>query len=225
MSIGWFPYTRRSLFRGGLLSASLLLSCADPTARFDEFVDRYASANPEGPSDGPTMFNGKLPTPEQAAGEFLLAISITLNRARPIMNLLEVKAEQKGDSLELQMRYRPLLASDRKTPAGEFGEWQTILIAPDGTYNGDTMEASIPGSANPINGLDSQAELGLGGTLAIDQSSEKVNFLCGDVTGRIITPFPLPLAGSTFTATRIEDPNNYPDIVINCKKDPAEALK
>jgi hypothetical protein len=46
----------------------------------------------------------------------------------------------------------------------------------------------------------------------------KAEFWCGDVSGNVVIPLPQPLTG-TFTATRINDPENLPDAVINCDGD------
>src|SRR5690349_12180350 len=114
--------------RGALFVGALALaSCVDPTARFDEFVAREEAASmpPGGHGDPAPDAGFVLPTPEQSAGNFLLAVSTGLGRTKPVVSLLEVEAADMDGRLELRLRYRPLAASDRKTPVGEFNEWQS----------------------------------------------------------------------------------------------------
>jgi hypothetical protein len=202
--------------------------CADPHGRFEEFVKRDEKAR-EGQGEPPDadVPDGDfvLPTAEQSRGTFLLAISTQLGPTTPVVSLLEVEAEDKNPGLELRLRYRPLAAKDRKTPVGPFNEWQTILVNPDGSFMGMTIHASIPGEANPIGGLPLEADLSLQGRpTSRVEPGETVDFLCGDVTGTAMVGLTLPLAGSTFTAARIKDPDNYPPVTINCQMTPAAAL-
>lgn len=213
-------------------AAGLLLvafaGCADPHARFEEFVERDDKAREEQakPADGETPSGDfKLPTAEQSRGTFLLAIATPLGPTTPVVSLLEVEAEDKNPGLELRLRYRPLSAKDRKTPVGEFNDWQSILVNPDGSFMGQTFHATTPGEANPLGGTPLEADLSLQGrpTPRVNPG-ETVDFLCGDVTGTVNVGLTLPLQGSTFTATRIKDPNNYPPVTTNCQMSPAAPL-
>jgi hypothetical protein len=212
----------------GIALLTLSMSCADPSARFDEFVERDDQARekqgPEPDAGGPSE-GFVLPTAEQSRGTFLLAISTPLGPTQPVVSLLEVEADDKDGKLELRLRYKPLAAADRKTPVGDFNDWQTILVNADGTFKGETFHASTPGSANPLGGTPLEADLSLQGKPASNvKPGETVDFLCGDVTGTVFVGLALPLAGSTFTAARIKDPANYPPVTINCSMTPAAAL-
>jgi hypothetical protein len=203
------------------------VACADPEARFDEFVAREESSKMSGGQQEPGSDPGfVLPTPEQSAGNFLLAVSTGLGRTKPVVSLLEVEAADKDGQLELRLRYRPLAAADRKTPVGEFNEWQTVLVNPDGTYAAPSIRVVTPGEANPIDGSTIQADLSLQGRPVANVAPGKtVDFLCGDVTGTLFAyGLPIGLAGSTFTATRITDPDNYPPVTIDCAMTPAAPL-
>jgi hypothetical protein len=211
----------------GLSLLTLLGACADPDARFDEFVKRDEKAREvQAPDAGPdTPGDFKLPTAEQSRGNFLLAISTPLGPTQPVVSLLEVEAEDKNGQLELRLRYKPLSAKDRKTPVGDFNEWQTILVNADGTFKGETIHVTTPGAANPLGGTMLEADLSLQGRPTSNvKPGDTVDFLCGDVTGTVFVGLALPLTGSTFTATRIKDPANYPPVTINCMMTPAGPL-
>ncbi|HEX6245259.1 MAG TPA: hypothetical protein VFZ61_30260 [Polyangiales bacterium] len=214
---------------GALLGVALTLAgCVDPAARFDEFVAREEAAKmPPGGGGEPVPDAGfVLPTPEQSAGNFLLAVSTGLGRTKPVVSLLEVEADDQDGQLELRLRYRPLAASDRKTPVGEFNAWQSVLVNADGTYTAPSIRVAVPGAANPIDGSNIEADLTLQGRpTAKVEPGKTVDFLCGDVSGTLFAyGLPLPLAGSTFTATRIVDPDAYPDVTIDCQMNPAAPL-
>lgn len=206
----------------------VLAACADPEARFNEFVEREESARMDEAPGAPAPDGGTfvLPTPAQSAGNFLLAISTRLGPTKPVVSLLEVEAEDVDGRLELRLRYRPLAASDRKTPVGEVNAWQTVLVNPDGTYQAPSIHVVTPGTANPIDGSMIEADLSLSGRpVANVEAGKTVDFLCGDVTGTLVAyGLPLPLAGSTFTATRITDPDHYPPVTIDCAMTPAAPL-
>lgn len=224
---GLFCASRLGLACGAAVVWGALPACADPAARFEEFVAREEAADTKPGDEGPVLDGGfVLPTPEQSAGTFLLAVSTALGRTKPVVSLLEAEAENKGGQLELRLRYRPLAAADRKTPVGEFNEWQSVLVNPDGTYSAPSIRVVTPGAANPIDGSQIEADLSLEGRpVANVKPGETVDFLCGDVTGTLYAlGFALPLNNATFTATRITDPNNYPAVTIDCNKTPAAPL-
>lgn len=214
----------------GALTSCLLAACPDPEARFDEFIAREHSGagSDAGDPDSSAADGGAfvLPTPEQSAGTFVLAISTRLGPTKPVVSLLEVEAENETGQLALRLRYRPLAAADRKTPVGEFNEWQSVLVNPDGTYAAPSVHVKTPAEANPIDGSMIEADLSLmGRPVANVAPGQTVDFLCGDVTGTLF-PYglPLPLAGSTFTAARITDPDHYPPVTIDCAMTPAAPL-
>jgi hypothetical protein len=58
-----------------------------------------------------------------------------------------------------------------------------------------------------------------------DDPDAKLQFFCGTMSGKAITPFTIPLDGSTFAASRIEnpdDPSSYPRVLIDCNMTPAK---
>lgn len=168
--------------------------------------------------------------PEQLNGDYLLVVSLTAAPRAPTVFLAQIEAEREGDHLLVRMRQEPLSKADRSTPVGLWSGWATGELSPDGSFESEVTRAYIPAEANAVTGLDTEAEIGLASHFQIEAGSgdEPIDFLCGDVLGRIIGPIPVDdLSGSTFTATRIEDVEDlesYPDAVINCNRDPARAL-
>jgi hypothetical protein len=170
--------------------------------------------------------------PEQLSGDFLFSVSMNMAPGSPAVFLAQIEAERVDDHLLMRVRQRPLSKADRITPVGEWGEWIDGQLSLDGSFQSDTIHAVIPAAANPIITFDTEVEISLRsdqiGALESEASDARVEFLCGDVVGRILSPIEVDdLSGSHFTATRIadvDDPASYPEVVINCDRDPAKAL-
>lgn len=168
----------------------------------------------------------ELPAPEQLSGTFLFVVSTPLDPSKPFVNLLEVRATREGELYRITMREQPLSAMDRKTPVGMFSADRTFEVAPSGCFSSMALSFDIPAAANPIIALPATTELSFTGNIATAQrdANGAVGFWCGTVSGRTITPLPMSIDGSTFTAIRISDPNNLPPVVINCAMTPASPL-
>lgn len=171
-------------------------------------------------------------TAEQLTGDYLFVVSTNVLPKAPVLFVSQIRAERVGDQLVLKLRQQALDKTDRVTPVSLWGPWQTGTIDAEGHFESDTLAARIPSEANSIVSLDADAEIVLHGVLsdAVDVASHEgpIDFLCGSVTGKIVRPIPIDdLTGSTFTATRIadiDDPSTYPEVVINCDRDPARPL-
>ena len=74
-----------------------------------------------------------------------------------------------------------------------------------GTFRATMNGLAVPGAANPVTNGDILANVVLTGSLCGDARS-----FCGTVTGNVVTPLPLDLAGSTFTLTRVDPPADPP---------------
>jgi hypothetical protein len=211
-----------------LLAAS---GCPDPIGKFDEFVERI-EALPEPDAGAPTFSCDEptdLPDPEQLEGRYLFVVSTSIDPAKPFVYLLEVEAEREGDEYTITMRDQPLRADDRMTPIGEFGAPRVFEVSPSGCFTSDPTTFVIPMDANPILPVMVESTLVFSGNVATAMFGEDgdmlVNFWCGNVDGKADTPLgEMNVDGSTFTATRITDEENYPPVVINCAMEPAESL-
>jgi hypothetical protein len=205
-------------------------SCIDPAGRYDDFVRRKEASRRMG--DAGTDDPGgpvELPEPEQVNGTYLYVVSLAPQEKDPTIYLLEVEAERDGDMFVLRMRQRPLAFADRKTPVGEWSEWDAYEVTPMGTYETPELTVAIPAAANVL-AVDTVANIVFKGNVAsgrFDDDDGHLEFFCGDASGVLVQPpLGLNLVGH-FTATRIPDPNDpdtYPEAVINCEGDPARPL-
>lgn len=216
----------RSLFGWALLTIPLWLGCADPDGKFDEFVERTEMNMPPKPDAGPPMptVDGGV-TPDQITGSYLSVTSTNVSPTKPVVYRLEVTAEQTSEGkLQLTLVDQPLAYWDRKTPVGPKSAPRSVVVDDNGTYTEILMGVVTPKDANPVTYQESTSDTtfyGNVGAAEIDAASNLVMFWCGTMAGKIYQPA-IPFTG-TFTTTRIVDENNYPDAVINCAKDPADA--
>jgi len=210
------------------LAATALLGCPDPGGEFDAYTRRAGTRDAGAESVSCEEVDGELPEPEQLSGQFLLSVSTTLGPDQPFLYLLDVSTERTGSSYEITMSAQPLSASDRKTPVGDASEPQTFTVEAGGCFESPPTVFTVPGPANPILPVQATSELSFAGSVANavrqQDGDQLVTFWCGKVNGRSLTPLPMNVDGSTFAATRVEDPDNLPAVVINCAMDPARAL-
>jgi hypothetical protein len=211
-----------------ILSLSLSQACADPGAKFDEFVARSANPPADGGAGGPDAApstSQTLPDPQSLSGSYLSVTSFTVSPLTPILNRLELTATRSGDDYVLSMRFQPLAFADRKTPAGPLSEPYVVLVRPDGSYESAALRFDTPGKANPMLMVDSLTDLVLRGTLGQRQegADDQVRFLCGTFSGQLITPLAQELAG-TFAYLRVEEGEDYPEPAIDCDMNPAGPL-
>ncbi len=207
---------------------SLLAGCPDPAGKFDEFAARVQQApvdmEDDAGMDGCPLPDGELPGPEQISGLFLFTVATSLDPHKPFVYLLEVEASKNGDNYKVSMRERALSAKDHKTPVEDFGDPREFEVSPAGCFVTDRTTFNIPAEANPIIALPAVTELVLGGNVAQaiqePDGDRLVTFWCGTVDGDVISPLPQSVNGSAFTAVRVTDPDNLPEVVIDCDMTP-----
>jgi hypothetical protein len=208
-------------------------ACFAPQERFDDFVAAKKNLAAEagtddGDGDGPG--NDEPVTAEQITGTYLFAISTPVDPVHPLVYLAEFDAAAgMGDALDVRLRQRPLSIRDRKTPVGEFSEWISTSVEPTGVYESPPIDTVVPPAANSF-GLALTTTIRFKGTFhnpATPAMPEaKIEFFCGTATGNV-EGLNLSLDGTNFAASRLADPEDtstYPDVVINCDKDPAAPL-
>ncbi|XXY54100.1 hypothetical protein WME91_23510 [Sorangium sp. So ce269] len=205
--------------------ASLLLGCADPEGRFNDFQARDTTIREEqasggGGSDGSGGGGGScLPEAGAPDGDFLFSLSAYLNPQAPIVFLSTLTSEARDGGLSISLSFQALEAADRKTPTGTAVDVGPYEVSADGQFIAELPTIVVPGNANPISGSELEATITLSGALCAP-----TDFVCGDVTGTVTRPLSLDLKGSTFAMQRITDPDSYPEPVINCDKKPARPL-
>jgi hypothetical protein len=216
--------------RKSIVWVALCTGCISPADTFDEFVARKEAEAASGLKNTTPTGNGTPLLPEQIAGTYLYTVSTQLAKTNPVVYVLEVEAEgvPGGSELTLKLREKPLACADRKTPVGEFGDWLVSTVNATGLYTSPTVEKVVPAAANTAQGCNTESmiKVTFSGTIsnpgtAADPAA-KVAFWCGDMTGSALGGL-IPLMGK-FTATRITDPNNYPPVVIDCEKTPADPI-
>lgn len=215
-----------------LVGTALCTACISPQDPFDDFVAKKRALEDAGTGDGSSGpgGNGEPLAPEQLTGSYLWVISTNLAAKNPVVYEVELTAAAVPGStdLKLSLRQRALACSDRKTPVEDFGETQTAQVAATGSYSSPAVTTTVPAAANAPLGCSSDAPstVSFSGTIANPGTTADplapVEFWCGTLTGSALGGA-LPLSG-TFTATRITDPDNFPPVVINCQKDPADPL-
>jgi hypothetical protein len=201
------------VFGRAVLASTLLIACANHGAadgdRDEQPLHSYLEA-------------------AQLTGSYLLVVSTSIAPRVPVLYVAQIEAEQVGDTLSLRLRERPLSKLDRKTQVGSWSDWTEASVDRDGFLSSETLAITIPADANALTGLDSDVEIVLSGQLDAQEAGEPLGFLCGDVVGRVMNPFPIDdLSGSAFTATRIDDladVEGYPEVEINCAHEPARPL-
>lgn len=204
-------------------------ACFAPEDKFNDFVDqRRASLGDAGTGTDGQVGNEAPLRAEQLDGTYLYAVSVSLAPDLPTVYLAEITARQVGEQLEVTIRQQPLSKNDWRTPVGPYSEPRVDLVTPTGEYTTDTVISTVPAAANAVTGSESVTETVFTGVFTNpateDDPDAKLQFFCGTMEGRSTKPLPLDLSGSTFAATRIEDPSDpssYPRVVINCDMTPA----
>ena len=146
-------------------------------------------------------------------GEYLLALSTTLDPNLPLQFLVTVDA---GTTLvDLTVQPLSLDVGQTTTPREVVGDPLVYTDIPhvDGAFTLDLGTVMITGMANPITGSDIVVAAQLDGSFVSDMA------FCGTVTGDVMEPIDYPLAGSTFAAIEVQDtsPQGLPtDFPLSC---------
>jgi len=174
-----------------LLATPLLGGCPNPQGEFDEFVQRQSllDLSVNMPDQGPSKIF-------DVTGHFLLAVSTTLDPTHPLQFVSDVTLVQTGNTATIAMQAQALRV-DNRMPTGNLITVAAQPVASDGTFSLPFGTQMVSGDANPITGSDIVADLTLKGV------TRSANRLCGDITGMVLMPIALDLAGSTWGAIRI----------------------
>jgi hypothetical protein len=206
-----------------LPSALLLGGCPDTGGSLESFEERDNEINPDGQSSSSTGPLDCVPMmPGEADGDYLFTLSARLNPERAFtLRATVTTVENPEGGLSLTLSLQPLSAMDQMTPVCMSLDFADLPVGADGTFTwalapeGQTI--TLCGEANPISGGDVVTSLTIDGALC---GGDKAGFLCGNVTGKVVTPLPdYDLAGSTWTMQKID--GTPPAPVINCNRDPA----
>jgi len=205
-------------------------ACFAPEDKFDDFVEqRRESIGDAGSSQSDAGENGAPLKAEQITGIYLYAVSVALAPSLPTVYLADISAKQVGDQLEVTIKQQPLSKDDWRTPVGPYSEPRVDIVTPTGTYSTSLVISMVPALANAVTSQDSTTETVFTGTFVNpgtpDDPDAKLQFFCGTMTGQATTPFKIPLDGSTFAASRVDnpdDPSSYPRVLIDCNMTPAK---
>jgi hypothetical protein len=158
-------------------------------------------------------------TPDDLTGHWLFGFSAIVP-TKPILFFADVTASAVGGQLEWQWTLVPLDAKTRTpVPGAPPVEVAATPIPPDGKWSADLPPMDVPGAANFISGSDLTADVALSGEICGSR-----NFLCGDMSGQLIKPFPADLEGSTWTLQKLQAPGSVPaEIYVDCACTKAEA--
>jgi len=174
-----------------MVPVALLAGCPNPNSEFDEFVQRQAmqDLSVNMPDQGPSKIF-------DVTGHFLLAVSTTLSPGMPLQFVSDVTLTKTGDTATISIQAQALRV-DTRTPTGNIITVAAQPVAADGTFSLPFGSTMVSGDANPITGSDIVADLTLKGV------TRSTNRLCGNITGMVLMPIALDLAGSTWGAIRI----------------------
>jgi hypothetical protein len=159
-------------------------------------------------------------------GSWLLAVSATLDRERPL--LLELDVTSAGAAYDFL--FQPLATDEaidadtggrapRDNPRVPVGDpIQTTGVSVNlttGAFTVTVTDLTVDDDANPITGRLIRGDVTLTGSFRAN------DWACGDVTGDIVEPLTLPLNGSTFAIVRTDDPVSISPVRYNCEQLPS----
>lgn len=230
----WRPYA--ALLGKSLVPLMLATACGpDAEGKFGDFVEQTRE------SDGATsmpMTSAPLTTgdestgaptttgdtdggpPADISGDFLLAVSTTVDKSKPLQFIATNTVVMNMDGTQtLGVCLQPLTLEQGKVtvPRQPVGDPLCFADLPivDTQFTIDAGTVMVTGMANPITGANIVASLKMAGTVA------SADFFCGTVTGEVMEPPIGSIEGSTFAAVRLTDKTVLPtDVVINCAKMP-----
>jgi hypothetical protein len=216
--------------RTGLALTGLLLASAcgpDPESKFDEFVKQTkedtagmgSTSAPGTTTEEPTGGTGSTsggPVAYDINGDFLLAVSTTVDRGMPLQFIATNTVTDMGGKLVLDSCLQPLSLTQGKVtvPREPIGDplCFTGIEVIDGAFTIDAGVVMVTGMANPITGGDIVASLVMMG------SAQSDDLYCGTVSGMVMQPLETSIDGSSFAAVRLTDTTVLPNpIVIDCK--------
>lgn len=214
-----------------LLSAGGLLlgpGCGpDPEGKFEEFTEQTkegtggaeSTGDPGTTTDEPTGGTAATtggPVAFDISGDFLLAVSTTVDRSKPLQFIATNTVTEMDGKMLLDSCLQPLtlMAGKVTMPREPIGDPLCFkgLEVVDGQFTLDAGVVMVTGMANPITGANIVASLIMAGTIQSD------DLYCGTVTGTVMEPPVGDIAGSSFAAVRLADKTVLPNpVTIDCK--------
>ncbi len=219
----------------GLTALLMALGCGpDPEGKFDEFTEQTketegqsSSGDPGSTTDGMTAGTTSDPTEDPTgtsggpvafdiSGDFLLAVSTTVDRSKPLQFIATNMVTDVGGKMMMDTCLQPLSLMPGKVtvprePIGDPLCFKGLEIV-DGEFTLDAGVVMVTGMANPITGGDIVASLIMSASLKSD------DLYCGTVDGDVMQPLETSIAGSSFAAVRLADKTMLPNpVTIDCK--------
>lgn len=201
---------------GGSMSTQSTTAGPDPTTGPEPTTTgpEPTTTGPDPTTTGPEPTTGG-PTGIGITGDFLLAVSTTVDRSKPFQFIARNVVSEVDGQLVMSTCLQPLSLAQGKvtTPREPVGDPLCFADVPlgGGTFMLDLGVVMIAGATNPITGSDIVASLVLSGTIQGEDA------YCGTVSGMVVDPPVGLIDGSTFAAVRLTDPGVLPvPVVIDC---------
>ena len=211
----------------GLLGGALVAGCGpDAQGKFDEFVEQTKEDGSGGTTTGPgttteepttgepTVGSSGGPVAYDINGDFLLAVSTTVDPGKPLQFIATNTVTDDGATLKTCLQPLTLMQGKVLVPREPIGDPLCFegLAIDGGAFTIDAGIVMVTGMANPITGANITASLIMMGTIQSD------DLYCGTVTGEVMDPPVGDITGSKFAAVRLTDTAVLPNpVVIDCK--------
>ncbi|MFV8751012.1 hypothetical protein ACNOYE_10745 [Nannocystaceae bacterium ST9] len=180
---------------------------ADESGGMDSDTDPATSAEIDG-DEGPLADLPPGDTSnecEELSGLYLFALETSLGPDVPLEFLLTIDMFGCTAILEFQPLSLDMGSqTEPREPVGEPLVFTDVSFDAVGHFTLDMGEVMVTGAANPITGSDIEAELALDGHVV------HVDAICGTASGTLTSPLQADLAGSSFAALRVTDPELLP---------------
>ncbi|MBM4374849.1 MAG: hypothetical protein FJ095_07175 [Deltaproteobacteria bacterium] len=197
------------------LAAVALLGCPNAEGEFNDFQDRYDAVHPDTASSSSTGASCAAPAAGDADGDYVFALSASLDPASPVRFAAKVATSEGASGLEVSFTLQALDTCDRTTPVGEIFDLGPFAVAADGSFTAAFPPLEVTGLSNPFSENPITAEVTLTGNLCAAS-----NTICGALGGNVTKPSVIKLDGSNFRFDRLEATGEFPDVVaLNCAGD------
>ncbi len=182
----------------GLVACGSVSGCPDPKSRLADWRERSEEFRKEPEA-------GECAGIADISGTYLLGVAVVINKSLPLRFKLDIEVDAGGGTIDASMQAYAIPPYNGETVAGTLvGEVFTASSAIDsvgGTFRLDFGSVTVPVPANPL--LENIAPVA---DLVLVGCTGSVEGSCGLVEGQITYPTTLPLAGSTWAITPLEDP-------------------
>jgi hypothetical protein len=194
------------------LATVALLGCPNAEGEFNDFQDRYDAIHPKTASSSGTGSTCSPPAVGEADGDYVFALSASLDPASPVRFAAKVTTAEGANGLEVSFVLQALDTCDRMTPVGETFDLGPFAVAADGSFTAAFPPLEVTGLSNPFSENPITAEVTLTGSLCSASDT-----ICGSLGGNVTKPSVIKLDGSNFRFERLEVPGEFPDVVaLDC---------